>query len=296
MKLNAFLDNFGLTISSLFMRKKYFRDTIDSHTLEEHLQAISIEMPSITDLGHYELKADTLVGELSPAFRIEQWKGNNYSTIIYHHGAAEGWFDYSFKKIFPAKKIDIPANLIVIRAPFNKSNKEFMENIKHLSNYVAMLAVSVKLTELLVQYNKEIGVPCVVVTGVSLGGIVTNLHHTFLNSADLYKPLFGGVEVAEVFLNSAYAKIADSLAKENPEKIREILNFNKAFENVDKRNVFPILGRHDQIFKFEREKKYFTNGSLVVLEKGHATGATAFKELREHILKDLEGHNSTNSV
>lgn len=288
MNFNAFLDDFGLTISSIFTRKKYFRNTVDSPTLKEHLQAISIEMPFIMGEEHYELKADTLVGELKPAFRIEQWKGDNYPTIIYHHGAAEGWFDYSFKKIFPSKKIDIPANLIVIRAPFNQSNKEFVENIKHLSNYAAMLAVSVKLIELLVQYNKEMGVPCVVVTGVSLGGIVTNLHHTFLNSADLYKPLLGGSEVAEVFLNSAYAKITDSLAKENPEKIRKILNFNKEFEKVDKKNVFPLLGRYDQIFKFEREKKYFTNSSLVVLEKSHVTGATAFKELREHVLKDLE--------
>ncbi len=288
MNIHNFLDNFTLSLSALLLPKsKFFRQSIESPTFSEHLQGISLSLPEIKQEGQYEVKAETLIGVLNPAFRIAQWKGKEYPTIIYHHGSGENPYDTSFNSIFPVKKIGIPANLIVIRAPFNRSAKEYMTSIKKLSNFVAMLSVSMKLIEQLISFCRDKGTSCVVVSGISLGGWVANLHHTFFNSADNYKPLMAGAGFAEVFLNSVYKKLTAPLAEENPDQLRMILNFDDNFAKVDNSNVFPLLGRYDQIIKFERQKQCYNEHSLTVLEKGHITGALAYKQLREHILENI---------
>jgi len=289
MNIHSLLDSFTISLSALLLPKsKFFRDSIESSSFSEHLQGINLLLPEIKQEGQYEVKAETLIGVLNPAFRIAQWKGKEYPTIIYHHGSGENPYDRSFNSIFPVKKIDIPANLIVIRAPFNRSAKEYMTSIKELSNFVAMLSVSVKLIEQLISCCRERGTSCIIVSGISLGGWVTNLHHTYFNNADYYKPLMAGAGLAEVFINSVYEKLTAPPAKENPEQVRKILNFDDDFAKVDNSNVFPLLGKYDRIIRFERQKQCYNEKLITVLEKGHITGALAYKKLREHILKNME--------
>jgi hypothetical protein len=291
MNIHTILDNFTISLSALLLPKsKFFRDSIESPTFSEHLQSINLQFPEIKQEGQYEVEAETLIGVLDAAFRIAQWKGKEYPSIIYHHGSVENPYERSFNSIFPVKKIDIPANLIVIRAPFNRSKKEYFASIKDLSNFVAMLSVSVKLIEQLIFYIRERGTSCVVISGLSLGGWVTNLHHTYFNSADYYKLLLAGAELAEVILNSIWERLTAPMAKENPEQVRNILNFDENFAKVDNSNVFPLLSLYDQIIRFERQKQCYDERLITVLEKGHITGSLTFEKLRRHILENLKNY------
>ena len=116
MNIHTILDNFTISLSALLLPKsKFFRESIESPTFSEHLHGINLQLPEIKQEGQYEVEAETLIGVLDAAFRIAQWKGKEYPTIIYHHGSSENPYDRSFNSIFPIKKMDIPANLIVIR-------------------------------------------------------------------------------------------------------------------------------------------------------------------------------------
>ncbi len=97
-----------------------------------------------------------------------------------------------------------------------------------------------------------------------------------------------GAGLAEVFINSVYEKLTAPPAKENPEQVRKILNFDDDFAKVDNSNVFPLLGKYDRIIRFERQMQCYDERFITVLEKGHITGALAYKKLREHILKNME--------
>ncbi len=289
MNIHSLTDNLTISLSSLLLPKsKFFRDSIESPAFSGHLQGVNLQLPEIKQEGLYEIKTEMLAGDLEVAFRIAQWKGNKYPTIIYHHGSGENPFDRSFNNIFPVKKMDIPANLVVIRAPFNRSAKEYLKSIGELSNFVSMLSVSVKLIELLVPYFRERGTSRIIISGISLGGWVTNLHHTYYNSADIYKPLMAGSGLAEVFISSIYKKLTAPLARENPEQIRRILNFDDDFAKADNSNVFPLLGKYDQIIRFERQSRCYDEHLITVLKKGHITGALAFEKLRRHILEKSE--------
>ena len=288
MNIHKLLDNLTITISApLLARSRYFRQSVQSQAMDEHLAAIRLELPPIDGEGVYELPAQSLVGELDPAFRISQWLGAGYPTIIFHHGTNENPYDRSFKSIFPRHKVEIPANLIVVRAPFNTSLKAFTAAINQLANYAAMMAASVRLIDELVGYCQEQGSAPVLVSGISLGGFVTNLHYTYCGRADAYAPLLAGAAMDSVFLDSIYRKLVAASDEADKATIRRVLNFEAAYAQASGQKAFPLLGRYDQYIRYERQKGCYGNRPITLLEKGHVTAALAYAPLRQHIMEAM---------
>lgn len=292
MNIHEVLDNFTVSLSALFLgTNKFFSNSINSTNFRDNLQNITLKIPEIQGEGYYEVTADTLVGKLDPAFHIDQWYGKEFPTIIYHHGNNERPFDYSrfskntFKNILHSEKENIKANLIVLRAPFHSNLKENIEKMQYISNFVAMLSVSVRLIEQLVLQIKKNKGNRILVSGISLGGWITNLHRTYYNSADIYIPIFAGAALGDIFINSVYHKMTGKLVEEHYENVRKILNFEMDYIKVRDKNVYPLLAYYDQIIQYERQKKCYEECQVQVIEKGHITGAMSKKLIREHILQ-----------
>ncbi len=287
MSMHGIIDTIAVSLGSRFI-PKYFREGTESKSLAETLQEVSLEIPVLDQEGDYDLTASTPVGDLNAGVRLAQWNGEDAPAVIYHHGASETPFDYGFKGIFPLRKMDIPANLFLVRAPFHRSMKEFKAGISNLANVTAMLAVSVCLIEHLVKYCRSRSVKRILVAGTSLGGFITNLHHIHYSSADVYTPLLAGLAMDDVYLVSVYRKGVDPQAREDAfGRIKSVLNFEADFSGKDHRKVFPLLARHDRLVRFERQKESYGECPVSVINKGHTTGALAYGELRRHILEHL---------
>lgn len=288
MGLYEFFDNYSMSVGGALVKKKYFSEGVESRKIKEWLDLVSLDFPKINGDGYYPIKVQYEGVTNEAAFRIEQWKGVQYPTIIYHHGAAEGSYDFSFNRIFKKSKSNINANLIAIQALFNHSNKEFMNSILNLSNYTLMLATSVLIIENLINQIKKISNSKIIVTGTSLGGFVTNLHFAYYNTADYYKPLLSGARIGDVFINSAYSKVTSANGKMNPDKLRYALNFEDDIRKMEQKNFFPLMAKHDQIIKYDLQSIDFNPKQVSIIPFGHATGSTKFKLLRQHILKDID--------
>lgn len=287
MSIHGLIDKVAVGLGSKFM-PKYFREGASSDSLTENLKHVSLTIPEIEGEGDYEVSAHTLVGELNGAIRLAQWSGEDHSTIIYHHGASEIPFDYGFRRIFPFKKESIPSNLFLIRAPFHRTMKDFRHGIRTLANVVAMLAVSVRLIQHLVEYNREAGTNKIIVSGTSLGGFITNIHHIHYNSADIYTPLLAGVAMDDAYLHSLYSRAVAKEVRENPDVIERVLNFEEGFAAQDNSNVFPLLATHDQLIRYPIQKASYGDCPVDTIVKGHTTGALAYEKLRRHVLRHLE--------
>ncbi len=287
MSIHGLIDNVAVGLGAKFM-PKYFREGIESESITENLKNVLIDFPQVTGEGDYELLADTLVGKLGTAFRLAQWIDESHPTVIYHHGASETPFDYGFKRIFPYKKVNIPANLFLVRAPFHRNMKDFQQGISTLANVTAMLAVSVRLIEHLVEFLKRNSGGKIVVAGTSLGGFITNLHHIHYNSADYYAPLLAGLRMDDAYLNSLYSRATAQKAKDNPAGIEKVLNFEQDFCTRESDNVSPLLAIHDQLIRYEQQKASYGNCPVKTIARGHTTGALAYEQLREHIMKCLD--------
>jgi predicted esterase YcpF (UPF0227 family) len=295
MNLHAFLDHYTV-LAGVFVagRRKFFSQSLECPTFSKLLETTSLQLPEIHGEGLYEAQAETPIGTLDPAFYVAQWLGGDYPTLIYHHGNNERPFDFgafsknSFKHVVLAQKGQFAANLIALRAPYHQSLTHYMGQITHLVNFATMLAVSVQMIEALQAWSYEQGSASVMVTGISLGGWVTNLHRAFYNTADLYAPLLAGAALDEVFTGSAYRRLTGVQALSNPARIRHILNFEVQFASVNTDNIFPLLARHDQIIVYDRQKQCYGERPITVLEKGHTTAALDYGSLRDFLLTRLQ--------
>jgi hypothetical protein len=296
MNRHIFFDNLTASAGALIAgKKKFFAKSIQSPTLEEQVAQVELTIPSIEEEGIFDVKFNTLVGDLDPAFRIAQWKGSEYPTIIYHHGNNERPFDFkktaknTFYNIFLNGAEKVEANLIVVRAPFhNCPLKHYQEKMIELSNFTAMIATSVKINEKIIQQLKKVSSQPIITSGISLGGWVTNLHRGIYNTSSAYAPIMAGTFLGELFLKSKYRKMAAEMALNNPAEIRKVLNFNNVFEKQNTPNVFPLLARFDQFIEYDVQKESYNGYSIKTIENGHVTGALNSKELRKHLLSVLE--------
>jgi hypothetical protein len=296
MNKHIFFDNLTASVGAMVAgKKKFFTNSLQSPSFEEHVAAVELEFPQIAGEGIYEVRAKTLVGNLDPAFRVAQWKGAEYPTIIYHHGNNERPFDFkkssknTFYNIFINTKDTVEANLIVVRAPFhNSSLKQYQDTMVDLSNFTAMIATSVRLNEEIITAVKKISTGPIVTSGISLGGWVTNLHRGIYNSSTAYAPLMAGAYLGELFLKSKYRKMASKIALNNPEDIRRVLNFDDVFKRRDTQNLFPLLSKYDQFIEYDVQKESYNGYPLKTIERGHVTGAISAAEHRSHLLSVLK--------
>ncbi len=289
MDIHGLIDSASISLGSLFI-KKYFREGLSGRPLEEHLDSLEISLPEIParDLeGDYPVTADTLAGELDALFRIAQWQGNEYNTIIYHHGASETPFDFGFKKIFPYKKDKVDANLILIRAPFHNSRKDYSENIITMDNFLAMVATSVKLIEELIMFLRTQGLQEIYIAGTSLGGYVSNFHHIFFNSADKYFPIMAGANFYDTLFESIYNKGVVKTSLEDRKQLEALLDLSDKFLECDSGNVFPLLAKNDRIVRYNVQKKSLEGCQIATFDKGHVTVAVAGDIIRNHIFSNI---------
>lgn len=299
MNKHALVDHFSLYATALITgQKKFFSRKLEAHSFEEHFHHIDMRIPELMQEGIFELTAHTFSGEVHPAIKVVQWLGFDYPTIIYHHGNNENPFDFrehaknTFYQIFMKWPRRIPANLIVVRAPFHHGKlKPFLDKMTELNHFMTMIAVSVRITEWVIRQFRRRSQSAILVTGLSLGGWVTNLHRAYYNSAQAYIPIMAGAKLDEVFLTSSYRKLCGKQALAHPEVIKDKLSFYSKFRRVTTSNLYPLLARHDQYVDYYVQKPAYNGFPLRTIDTGHITGTLRPYLSREHILEVLQMHS-----
>jgi hypothetical protein len=265
-----------------------FRGGVISPTLHEHLAAIHLELPPLTAARRYTITARTLVGDLEAGFQVRPGPRPDLPVLVYHHGLGEMPYDKCFRGIFRARP-PVAAHLVAVRAPFHRSWFELFPGLATLGNLLAMCAVAIKLIESVRLRLVEYGARGSLVTGISLGGFVTLMHHLTYGTADGYVPMLAGPDLAHIILCTHYRHYLAAQALENPAPIQALLDFRQVFQASDTHRVFPLLARYDLDMLYAHHHACYTASDVptVTIERGHITGALAFTALRTHLLSCL---------
>jgi hypothetical protein len=287
---HALLDR-SATVSGLFMRDraKYFSESVESVPLARHLDEVVIRPPQLEGEGRHELPTRTLVGELDPACWVYRWVGPDAPSLVVHHGNNERPFDLGrTAKNMLGKALVLPeppeVNLVLLRAAFHAGGlKQYLAAVRSLDRFAAMIAASAASAEVVIQALRAQGSPHVALTGLSLGGWVTNLHRAHLGTADVYVPICAGAALDEVFTSSAYWRLTSRRGLGRPEALRDTLNFEAEFAAAAG-PVFPLLARYDQYIDQGRQAPCYGDAEVVVLDKGHVTAGLDAAALRRHVL------------
>lgn len=326
MNVHRMTDNMVAALGGLYGDgTKFFRDGTESPHLSEVAAETIVDLAgpgaSATLEEGQEVMVQAAYGPFSaPArYTVLSWAGPQAPTVIYHHGSGESNYTARIKRI--AGRMNAghrtsgvdgtdrgagasaagaarrasgaktttggSANIIACSVPYNHSLKEYLYGAARLDRWVFLLAASVRLTEALTSRLRAMGCPRIVCAGLSLGGWITNLHHTYFDTCDVYSPIFAGAALDDLFTESVYRKLLASAARDAGTRFREALNFEKDFTARGSENVYPVMARFDQFIRFERQAGIYRADQMTVLERSHTTGAVAYARLAEHLTRRL---------
>ncbi|MBN2051777.1 MAG: hypothetical protein JW760_15100 [Spirochaetales bacterium] len=292
MNIHAGLDELAFRFSALTMKGRgYFSEQYEGSRLTDLPGDTRVDLPEIAGEGYLQGKG--FCGEIpvDPGVLIHRWVGPEAPLIIYHHGAAEGSFDFSFRNIFNRRLFRQRSfNLAAIKGPFCRTNGEYYGAVRDMKRYQALIAGSVLTIEKLIRHFRSVSRAPVCVAGTSLGGEIACLHSLLYDSADLYLPLLAGTDTAEIFLTSSYAVTCDpQVRREHGETLRGLLNFGEAFRAADNQKVYPVLARYDRLFLLEAQAPYFRAENLTILNRGHVTGGLSFSQIAAYLHRKTAG-------
>ncbi|HEY1405051.1 MAG TPA: hypothetical protein VF857_00440, partial [Spirochaetota bacterium] len=106
MGYHGFRDSWFCSLSSLRRTlggKRFFSRSIESPTLSELYDGLSVSVPAFDKVGSYPV---TVAGDdsLRPVVHVLSWKGEGYPAVIYHHISGEFPVDASCRKILLSPK------------------------------------------------------------------------------------------------------------------------------------------------------------------------------------------------
>jgi hypothetical protein len=279
--------------------KKFFRDGTQSPHISSVIEDTEVELGLPTSLdvelqeGHeYEATASFRNNQATSRFTVLQWRTLAEPALIYHHGSGETDYTARIRRIV-ARMDRCTGNVIAVSVPYNHSLEEYLFGGARLDRWAFMLAASVRLTEQLVECVRVGGCTKIVCSGVSLGGWITNLHHTYFDTCSAYTPIFAGAALDHLFTDTIYRKLLASSAHDADDDIRQALNFEEDFRARGNDDVFPLMARHDQFIRLERQSTVFRSDQMRVLDRGHTTGALAYKQLAAHLIPHIGEETTT---
>lgn len=244
----------------------FFTSSILSPTFEQHLPNVRVDSDDITRQGYQEFDVTSLAGPVKLKIHVLHPLRSGAPLVIYNMGGGEAPFDSTITRAYPASE-STGVNVVAVEAPYQRSRRQIGEAFVHLNTYLAMLAITVRMNELIVQSETFRDCPIKIVAGTSLGGFVSNRHHLAYNSADGYVPFVAGTRHGDIFLTTIRAS---TLVTENPDYIRERLNFDREWVSRPHPNVFPQLGRYDQLNQYKiQAPSYGPDVDIEVWNGGH---------------------------
>jgi hypothetical protein len=260
-----------------------FSEGAVSPSFDEHLEALTFQMPPVRNGGSHEFTIESAAGPMEAAYDVLLWADAGAPTVIWHHKGGEVPFDRIARQVF-VNEYPMEANVITVRMPFHRSRKEFKSGLAYLSRFIAMMAAAVQVTEELLQ-SPALGRSIhTMVAGYSLGGFVANRHHLRYNSAASYVPLMAGTAQGEPWLSSLPVA---AIARQRPDALRQALNFQNEWGAAEHPNVHPVLGRHDQVCRWDVQRPSYGDTKAAAWGVGHVTGWRSAPRIRAKIERHL---------
>jgi hypothetical protein len=208
-------------------------------------------------------------------------------SIAIHHGAGETNHNI-FLKFFGTKSYFDIFNVFFIKASHHASKRDYLENcMDTFDHWTETYVGSVLAVEETRKYCKDNGGKKFIVTGVSMGGIVSSLHYYYFGSANFYFPIVAYPNVGEIFLDKGYITVGSKRKK----RIGNI-SYKRAFvipEEIrykrNKDNIKIYLGRYDEVVSYKKSIQFWEGYNVKTFNAGHPTIAFYLPSIRKDIIE-----------
>lgn len=211
-------------------------------------------------------------------------------SIVFHHPSGETSHSFAANVILGGK-LSAYCNIFLIKAQKHDSTKEFLEEcVDSFLHHQLTFAGSALAVEAIRRYHHARTKTKIVVTGASMGGIVSSLHAYFFGTADYYFPLAAYPNVGEIFMGSSYRFGIDSWrVRRHNKTYLSSFDFKKPFPKGVTSRITPVLGRCDRIVPFDAAISFWKRNTVIcrIYPFGHFTPAIVRHEIRQMISEQL---------
>ncbi len=208
-------------------------------------------------------------------------------SVVFHHPSGETNHAFAFNVIL-GDRIASRCNVFLIKAQKHNSTNEFLhECVDTFLHHQLTFAGSTLAAQEIVNYHRAHSKTKIVISGASMGGIVTTMHAYFFGSADYYVPLAAYPNVGKIFLGNSY-----KYGVNNWRTLRTRASYLRSFDlpgalkpSLAKR-ITPVLGIYDNIVPYSDASKFWNQKgvSFKAFPYGHFTPAIKRQKVQQIIL------------
>ncbi len=261
--------------------------------LEEVLAHTRVRFPLTPDAGllregEYRFWLESDFGRIPLRLRVLPAARPDAPLLLYHHGLGEMPYDGRARRLFsPRDRFD--AHVVLFQAPFHANTfdplRRGMTSIHHLYQ---MLVGPIRLMEMVQNQYEALGAPYTVVSGTSLGGIISLLYEGLIGRAAAVVPIIASPDLGRVMWDAA-----NLLRRElhvGQEVFEHYLNFTRYLQRSDPAKFYPLLSEADVFFLKEHHAGIFEDRGCRIAwisAESHITAALRLEASRQHIIQAL---------
>lgn len=257
-------------------------------SLEQVLQETKVHNPFVPEMwplreGEYRFYLGTRFGRMRLRLWIIPAARPDAPLLLYHHGICiVPYYTMGRPLLNPPSAFD--AHIALIQAPFHRWTFDPLRNGLSTAHHAyQMLAGSVAMLAMVHDYYKQMGAPYTVVTGESLGGIVSFLFQGLYNEpARALIPFISSPDLARVFWDAA--NLVDRPLSVDKDILDARFNFTPYYERCDPSRIYPMLATEDMFFLPEHHIPIFRKSPLVTRKASHVSFVRNLGDMRSHIL------------
>lgn len=300
---SSFVDDAFTTSNVLFELKRGFSDTGERlPPTYEGVKASLAQSPSrvrwedAVDFGSYKR-----IPLEVPAVGAETWfdyrraPSNSADTlIIHHHGLGEVPHDLPPKLMFMIHSdLKSRCDWIAIKGLYHDRLENVSRKLLGCRNtFFENLIVSANIAKVLARDLRS-KYKFVVMTGISMGGLITLVENIEDSQMDLSVPYVAGPNLPDVMFNSAFSRLLHGAYKRDEKQAPWLYTFDMTWRLARGEGppIRPLLARSDRLFRHRVQRACYNKiprAQVTSFEGGHLTGAANILQLAWHLHRQLD--------
>lgn len=210
-------------------------------------------------------------------------------TFLYHHGLGDPVPGLQLRTVIDPNKHN-KYNLILIKAAnHNRTKTLSLECTSSFGRLASTFCASIIAVNEVVNYHKSQSRKPIILTGISIGGMVISHHHFLHTTADYYFPIISYPNIGEILMDPVYKNIVANQQKlRNNKSIKKCFEIPKELKNKPKSKIYPVIGRYDNLVNYQKSKKFWRGYKVKTIPTGHYSVFTAGEDIRDYIKNTID--------
>lgn len=215
----------------------------------------------------------------------------NKPTLVFHHGLGDVKGNVQARILSNGEFFEL-FNVISIKAAHHNGVKDFKRNCMNtFLNFTVSNAASVHIMEEMRKVHNNLSEKPTVITGFSMGGVLSSWHYLFFNTAEFYFPIISYPEFSEIIFAPEHKAAINQYEKRIKNKsYTDCYKVPEELKDKQKDNVVVFLGINDEIIFYDRAKKYWEGFKVHSYPVGHFSIVLKMSEIRKEIKKVVFGN------